>query len=188
MPQRSAPIRLYADIIRRLYVEDHRSLRQVASILRSDFSCRASAITVKHVLNSLGISTAKSALTGCHRLVVCRTCGRPKEISRSRLVESLGRGTSSHRPRYHYCDRYCRRVWLEEHCRNQQAARRLVEYLMNEDLPPGAVCHFIDDDSTNVIRHNIRVFTSTMRHIEEHRKDPDFPEMKSRRNSYSYGV
>ncbi len=160
----------YYDVIRKLYVDQGLSLRKVASILRTEFSCPASANMVAEVLNSHGVSTTKSAITGCHRLVVCRTCGRPKEIARSRYVESLGRGPSAHRPRAHYCDWACRRVWLEQHCKGQQAARRLVEYLMDADLPPDAVCHFVDDNTSNVIKQNIRVFTNTKRHLEEHRK------------------
>jgi hypothetical protein len=162
---------IYSDLIRRMYVEQGLSLRKISSILRMEYSCPASANMIAHVLNTHGIATTKSSTTGCHRLVVCRTCGRPKEIARSRYVESLGRGATPHRPRYHYCDWSCRRVWLEEHCKGQQAARRLVEYLMDEDLPPDAVCHFVDDNSSNVIKQNIRVFTNTKRHLEEHRKE-----------------
>ena len=150
-----------------LYVDQALSLRLTAEILRRDYAARVTPNMVRDILNSGGIDTSKAH--GARRLVSCRTCGRPKSIARCRYRDAAGRGPSAHAPRHHYCDFICFRIWHEEHCRSQREARRVVEAILNKALPPDAVCHFIDDDTRNVNRHNIKVFTSTIRHIEEHR-------------------
>jgi len=159
----------YADIIRRLYVEQHMSLRKTAKILNTDYRIPATGMMVREVLQRLGIDTSKSGPV-IHKSVTCRTCGGQKAVTRSRYRDATGRGPSAHRPWHHYCDRVCFRIWKEEHCKGQRAARRMVEYIMDKDLPPEAVVHFIDDDVENVVKSNLKVFTSTKRHIEEHRQ------------------
>ena len=159
--------RIYADSIRRFYTESGYSLRKIESILLADYHIRIDKNSILRLLRHYNIDTSKS--TGLRRQVTCHTCGRSKTITRSRHRDAKGRGTSSHNPWQHYCDRTCWRVYLEEHCHTQLEARRLVETLMGKPLPPDAVAHFVDGDSSNVLKSNIKVYTSTARHLEEHR-------------------
>jgi len=158
----------YADIIRRLYVEQHLSLHKVARILNNDYHIPVTGMMVRSILRRQGIDTSKAGNV-IHKSVLCRTCGSPKAVTRARFRDATGRGPSAHRPWHHYCDHVCFRIWKEEHCKGQRAARRMVEYIMDKQLPPEAVVHFIDDDVENVVRSNLKVFTTTKRHIEEHR-------------------
>lgn len=174
-PRRSAPGRkpnpnniIYAETIKRFYTTSGYTLRRISSILFSDYRVSLSKNQVKDILNSIGINTSKAA---SYRTVICSTCGSQVKVSRSKYITTTGLGPSAHPPWRVHCDSICRRVWLEEHCKGQAAARRMVAYIMDKDLPDGAVCHFIDNDTRNAHRTNIRVFTSTSRHLQEHRSN-----------------
>ena len=159
--------RIYAEVICRLYTDSCYSIRRISSILEDSYSVRIGRNEVHDILRARGVDTSKSR--GCHRTVICATCGTQFTRDRSRHRHSIGRGPSAHAPWRTFCDAICRRVWLEEHCKGQTAARRLVESITGTALPEDAVAHFIDDNTSNVQKRNIRVFTSTERHVQEHR-------------------
>ena len=159
---------IYADTIRRLYVESNMTLRQISQILHEDYRVGIGKNEIRAILLSRGVDTSRPGLGG-HRTCTCACCGTQFQRQRSRHRHSIGRGPSAHRPWRTFCDSLCRRVWLEEHCAGQQEARRLVEDHLGRGLPDDAVCHFINDDTRDVYKRNIRVFTSTQRHVEEHR-------------------
>lgn len=155
--------RIYADPIRRFYVDHGLSVRKISSIMLRDYGVYIGHTTVVRILRDQGIDTSKSASGGL-RDVVCPCCGTHHRAHRSRVHRAR-------RKHSHYCDGVCWRVHLEERSKGQQAARRMVEDILGKLLPPEAVCHFVDGDSGNVTRHNIRVYTSTARHLEEHRRE-----------------
>jgi hypothetical protein len=163
MRRNSPNSRIYSDSIRRFYMDHGLSFREISDILLRDYGVYIGHTTVAKILRDQGIDTAKSAAGG-HRDVTCPCCGTVHQTHRSRVHLAPGRD------RHHYCDGVCWRVYLEEHSKGQQAARRMVEDILGRLLPAEAVCHFVDGDSGNVLRRNIKVYTSTARHLEEHRR------------------
>lgn len=172
MPNRPHPNnRIYAESIRRFYLDQGLSLRKISSLMLRDYGIRIAHTTIVKILRDLGIDTSKSG-SGGMRTAVCPCCGRSHKVHRSRYTMSQGRcgPNGPHRPWAHYCDEVCWRVHLEERCKGQQAARRMVEDIIGKLLPPEARCHFVDGNSSNVIRRNIKVYTSTLGHLAEHRR------------------
>lgn len=159
----------YATSIVRLYTSGH-SIRSIVSILQSDYGVLMSREAVRRMLNSRGVSTNR-AVSG-HRTTTCAVCHRTYSISRAKFRESMGTGKSTgrHKPWNHYCDWTCFRIYHEETGASQQEARRMVAGIIGQPLPPDAVCHFVDDDHSNVLKSNIRVYTSRARHLQEHGK------------------
>jgi hypothetical protein len=159
--------RIYESSIRRLYVDSGYSIRRIESILHSDYGIHINKNAIRDILLRLGVDTSRSS--GSRRSTICACCGSQTERVRSRYRHSIGRGATPHAPWRTFCDWLCFSVWKEEHCAGQREARRVVESITPTPLPEDAVVHFIDGDTRNTHKRNIRVFTSTERHMREHR-------------------